>query len=110
MLLGRNQDATYWPNQESVECNRVARLQPRLDSCLPKATWNGHGWHAFCRAMELLISSWHVAVSSIKLTSRISYAVQQSARFTDNLKASHGADVKRICHYHQGTQKSGFIL
>ena len=40
----------------------------------------------------------------------IAYAVHQCARFTYNPKASHGAAVKRICHYLQGTKMKGLIL
>ena len=40
----------------------------------------------------------------------IAYAVHQCARFTHNPKASHGAAVKRICHYLQGTKTKGLIL
>ena len=40
----------------------------------------------------------------------IAYAVHQCARFTHNPKASHGAAVKRICRYLQGTKMKGLIL
>ena len=41
---------------------------------------------------------------------KIAYAVHQCARFTHNSKASHGAAVKRICRYLQGTKTKGLIL
>ena len=41
---------------------------------------------------------------------KIAYAVHQCTRFTHNPKASHGAAVKRICRYLQGTKLKGLIL
>ena len=40
----------------------------------------------------------------------IAYGVHQCARFTHNPKASHGAAMKRICCYLQGTKTKGLIL
>ena len=40
----------------------------------------------------------------------IAYAVHQCARFTHNPKASHGAAMKQICRYLQGTKTKGLIL
>ena len=40
----------------------------------------------------------------------IAYAVHQCARFTHNPKASHGAAVKRICRYLEGTKTKGLQL
>ena len=40
----------------------------------------------------------------------IAYVVHQCARFTHNPKASHGAAVKQICLYLQGTKTKGLIL
>ena len=42
--------------------------------------------------------------------SEIAYVVHQCARFTHNPKASHGAAVKQICLYLQGTKTKGLIL
>ena len=41
---------------------------------------------------------------------KTAYAVHQCARFTHNPKASHGAAVKQICRYLQGTKMKGLIL
>ena len=41
---------------------------------------------------------------------KIAYAVHQCARFTHNPKASHGAAVKQICRYLQGTKTKSLIL
>ena len=41
---------------------------------------------------------------------KIVYAVHQCARFSHNPKASHGAAVKQICRYLQGTKTKGLIL
>ena len=40
----------------------------------------------------------------------IAYVVHQCARFTHNPKASHGAAMKLICRYFQGTKTKGLIL
>ena len=41
---------------------------------------------------------------------KISYAALQCARFTHNPKASHGAAMKRICRYLQGTKMKDLML
>ena len=40
----------------------------------------------------------------------ISFAVQQSARFTHNTKASHETPVKRICSYLQTIKDNGLVF
>ena len=40
----------------------------------------------------------------------IAYAVHHCARFTHNPKASHGAAMKQVCRYLQGTKMKGLIL
>ena len=40
----------------------------------------------------------------------IAYVIHQCVRFTHNPKASHGAALKLICRYFQGTKTKGLIL